>query len=151
MGIVTGFNQIQGAPNRSCQPYSSSFVYLWLSAFGSGPTIPAQHPTSNQIIMKLSNSQQEPAARRSTSGISAIGGTCGYTGMWATQTMSLQRSPKSSHQHLLTFLRSEENKWMSGTVCWDVACTQHHGVVLCNFTDLKDKPFSHMHCTPEFV
>lgn len=63
MWIETWFNQIQGTQNMTCQPYSSSFVYLWFSKFGSGPRIPAQHPASNQIIMKLSNSQQEPAAR----------------------------------------------------------------------------------------
>lgn len=32
----------------SCQPWASSFMYLWLSKSGSGPGIPAQHPVSNQ-------------------------------------------------------------------------------------------------------
>lgn len=41
--------------------------------------MPPLHPVSNQIIMKLSNSQQEPAARCSSGAISAIGGTCGNT------------------------------------------------------------------------
>lgn len=94
----------------TCQPYCSSLVYLWLSKFGSTPRIPTQHPASHQITMKLSKSQREPAARHSTGGISAIGGTCGNTCMWAIQAMSLQISPESSHQHLLTFLCSVEKK-----------------------------------------
>lgn len=111
MWIATWFNLIYGAPNTACQLYSFSFVYLWLPKFGPAPGICARRPASNQITVRLSDSQQKAVARCSTGGISAIGRTCGCTGMWAICAMSLQRAPESSHQHLLTFLCCETLNW----------------------------------------